>query len=283
MRTAGNKAFTMVELLIVILIIAILVTLVVPGIVRAVELAKQATCNTNVKAILAGLQQYASGSEEMPIVPASKWDVEIGTNRGVSPFALPGLDPKDPMPRNNSSNLWLLAREDHVSFESFVCPATTDTPDKKEDTRKLWDFRSALRVSYGLQNPYGWDGSLSVITPAGVALVADGSPYIEPYSGKTNGGKIRKNVKVAQWGGGGDGDQLKLQGNSPNHISEGQNVGYNDGHALWQEVASCGKDGDNIYSANGERNVAKQRTETSPDGVLKSDSKNNENDTLIWP
>ena len=273
MRTAGNKAFTMVELLIVIMIISILATLVIPSVIRAIALAKQAACNTNIQNILMGLKQYSNPSEEMPIVPQSSqwsWNTKIGTSRGSNPFTTVAG-------RNHSANLWLLAREDHVGLAAFVCPGTTDIPNDREEVKNYWDFKSSLRISYGLQSPYGWDGSLSILTPEGVVLVADGSPYVEPSAGN-NPGKIDTKRSVVDWGNdAGDGDEMRLWGNSPNHETEGQNVGYNDGRAEWKTAANCGKDGDNIYTATN------HRTNTSAGGNLTAGIKNNENDTLILP
>ena len=270
MRTAGNKAFTLVELLIVIMIIFILATLVVPSVIRAIELAKQAACNTNIKVIIQGLKQYSSVSEEMPIVPVSSWNTRIGTNLNSNPFTANSA-------RNHSANLWLLAREEHVSLAAFACPGTTDHHSEYQDARKYWDFGSSRNISYGLQSPYGWDGSLSILTPSGVVLVADGSPYVETSEG-SNPGKINTKRSVVDWGREGmDGNQMKLLGNSPNHESEGQNVGYYDGRAEWQTAANCGKDGDNIYSASN------HKTATSAGGRLTAGIKNNENDTLILP
>ena len=292
MRTARNKAFTMVELLMVIMIISILVTLVVPGIIRAVELGKQAACNTNIKVIIQGLNQYSNVSEEMPKVPVSSWNVAIGKNRNARPFAEPGRPELAPTERNHSANLWLLVREEHVSVAAFVCPATTDIPSQYQKVEDYWDFYRSEYISYGIQSPYGWDGSLTVLTPRGVVLIADGSPYVEPSAGN-DPGKIKKkgDLHIVDWGRSAgdilDGDTMKLYGNSPNHDSEGQNIGYSDGHAEWQEVAACGRDGDNIYTANDEADPKERRTATDAEGHLDvtraGGIKNNENDTLILP
>ena len=278
MKTAGNKAFTLVELLMVILIISILAMLVVPSVIRAVELARQAACNTNIQAISKALKQYSTAHQKMPIVPVSSWNVKIGTNRNSSnPFST-GAEPKE---RNHSANLWLLARESHVaSLSAFICPATTDIPSDRQEVELNWDFSSIRYISYGLQSPYGWDGSLSILGPADggdVVYIADGSPYVETSSGD-NPGKIDTNRSVVDWGDDNLGVEAKqLLGNSPNHDAEGQNVGYHDGRVEWKTVANCGKGGDNIYTATN------LRTGISAAGSLSAGIKNNENDTLILP
>jgi len=268
MRTAGNKAFTLIELLIVIMIIFTLATLIVPTLIRAVILARQTACNSNVQKIITGLSQYSTASQEMPKVPVTNWDTKIGKNRNTNPFNANSE-------RNHSANLWLLARGEHVAMAAFVCPGTTDSQNEREKVEDYWDFRSGLRISYGLQSPYGHGGSLSILTPEGVVLVADGSPYVQPEG--NNSGKL-KNVAVVDWGSEARSfEERQLFGNSPNHDSEGQNVGFLAGHAEWKTAANCGKGGDNIYSASNDPTMTNGR------GFLKDDSKNNENDTLILP
>jgi len=277
MRTTGNKAFTMVELLVVILIIAILATLLVPGLLRAITIAKQAACNTNIQAIGKGLKGYSTAHKKMPYVPVSSWNVKIGTNRDSNPF-FAGATLKA---RNHSANLWLLVREGYVGVSAFVCPSTTDISSVYQDAELTWDFSSSRYISYGLQSPYGWDGSLSIVGSAdgsaATVLIADGSPYVEISTGD-DPGKIDPNRGVVDWADNSMSVETKqLLGNSPNHNGEGQNVGYSDGKVEWKTVANCGKDGDNIYTA------ANHKTTVSAGGNLTAGIKNNENDTLILP
>lgn len=273
MRTAGNKAFTLIELIIVIMIIAILATLIVPTVRRAIALAQQAKCNTNIRTIITGLTQYDNACEVMPKVPVTTWNVAIGSGLNSNPFNAASA-------RNHSANMWLLAREDCVDLGAFVCPGTTDIKSEYQELRKYWDFGSSRYISYGLQSPYGYGGSLSRITPEGVVLAADGSPYVQTSEEKDPGKLRTGTIRPVPWSSDAmSGDDKQLYGNSPNHEHEGQNVGYIDGSAGWRTAANCGKDGDNIYSASN------HKTATSAEGVLNGNSmnKNNPNDTLILP
>ena len=293
MRTAGNKAFTLVELLMVIMIISILSTLVVPAVMRAVALARQSACRSNIRGIIQGLKGYSSVSEEMPTVPVGtrSWDVAIGTNWTSPPFRVPGGPEVTDKDRNHSANLWLLVRDEHAPPPGFVCPGTNDVQSERQNIKTTWDFASSEQISYGLQSPYGFDGSLSVLTPSSVVLVADGSPYVEQSTGD-NPGRIKSpaDLHIVDWGadsGGGEGDdsvndEAMLYGNSPNHNRDGQNVGYIDGKVEWRTGANCGKNGDNIYTATG-KDASDEETSTSPGGKLTSSIQNNENDTLILP
>jgi len=272
-RTVRNKAFTLVELLTVIMLIVIVTPLVVLSIIMTTTGGHRVKCNSNIRTIIAGLMQYSNECDEMPRVPTSDWNVRIGTNLKSNPFT-------GTRSYNHSANLWLLAREDCVDLPAFVCPATTDVRGDYQQLQPLdryWDFASSRNISYGIQSPYGYGDSLSRIQPAGVVLVADGSPYVQS-SEADDPGKIDPLRTVVNWGDETWSDEKKrLYGNSPNHNSERQNVGYLDGSAGWRTAANCGRNADNIYTASN------HKTKTSAGGLLREGVKNSENDTLILP
>jgi len=285
MRTTGKKAFTLVELLIVIIIIGILATLVVPSLIRVVKLARRSACQSAVHELINGMRQYSTAAGDMPKVPVSSWDTSIGSNRLSSPFDMQNDGTPPPAKaRNHSANLWLLAKRDYVSLEGFVCAATDDLPSTHQKVDKYWDFSSSRYISYGMQSPYGFGGSLNVLTPAGVVLIADGSPYVQSSTG-LNPGKIKENddLTIIDWGGNADGLVKMRLGNSPNHDGDGQNVGFWDGTVEWRSGAACGKNGDNIYTARNERVRDEDRDTDYGAGSLSSSIKNNPNDTLILP
>ena len=273
MRTAGKNGFTLVELMVVIAIIAVLAMLLVPGLSRAYIMTQRAKCATNVKNIVVGMKQYSNVAGAMPKVPVTSWNVAIGSSRASNPTTVSAA-------RNHSATLWLLVRGDHVPPSGFTCPSTYDEQNSQQRVDEYWDFASSHRISYGMQSPYGYGGSLSLLPPkdgSKVVWVADGSPYVESDAGD-DPGKIINNVDVIDWADSGlDGDTMMMRGNSPNHDGDGQNVAYSDGRAEWTTSANCGKDGDNIYTAND------HMTDTSPGGKLEPGVKNNENDTLILP
>jgi prepilin-type N-terminal cleavage/methylation domain-containing protein len=284
MRPPGNKAFTLVELLVVIIVIGILATLVVPAVLTVLDKGKQTACNQNVKGILQGLKQYSAAGEEMPMVPVKNWNVEIGTNVLVNPFSEPGKQTPTPRDRNHSANMWLLVRGEHVSMSSFICPGTLDTASDHQDIKRSWDFGNCPKnkgcipgrhLSYGMQSPYGYNSPLSVIVPLGVVLVADGSPY-------TDATGVISASRGVNWAGNDTDEEKRLRGNSRNHDSNGQNVGYKDGRAEWQEYANVGKNSDDIYSATNETDRDEEKS-TSQYGRLSATIKNNPNDTWILP
>jgi len=278
MKSAENKAFTLVELLVVIAIIGILATLIVPAIQNAIRMAQKAKCVGNVKVIVQALNQYAGSAaqQSMPKVPCgtsnTRWNTKIGSNRKSSPFVNTTLE------RNHSANLWLLVRGEHAPLTAFVCPSAGDVVSMHQEPDD-WDFAIGRYLSYGLQSPYGY-GSLSINTPVDVVLVADGSPYVEGDD-QTNPGKIDTHRSIVNWAGGAPLETKQQYGNSPNHRTQGQNVGFSDGSVTWRETADCGKNGDNIYSAA--KRTDNNNGETHPRGFLNAGIRNNENDTVILP
>jgi len=275
MKPVENKAFTLVELLIVIAIIAILTTLLVPAIQKAIFMAQRANCVGNVRVIVQGLRQYAGEAvrQSMPYVPCGSWNWQIGSNYRNRPL------PNNSSNRNHSANLWLLVRENHATPAAFVCPSAGDSESRHQDISRDWDFEHGRYISYGLQSPYGY-GSLSMHVHGDVVWVADGSPYVQrDYQDRP--GRIDTGRPVVNWGSGAALSTKQRYGNSPNHSHRGQNIGFPDGSVDWAETADCGKKGDNIYTAA--KGTKNNKGDTSPGGVINGGVKNNENDTVILP
>ena len=101
MRVRGNhqpeiisrkslRAFTLVELLVVIAIIAILVALLLPAVQAAREAARRVQCNNNLKQIGVAMHNYHSAHGRLPYGASAIFDHEPGGSWGA--FILPYLE-----------------------------------------------------------------------------------------------------------------------------------------------------------------------------------------------
>jgi len=293
-----GKGFTLIELLVVIAIIALLVSILLPSLNRAKELAKRSSCSVNQKGIINALVMYSNerGREQLPYVPlppvgvAHRWNRPIGVRRTINMF-----EAANPPHHNVSMNYWLLVRGEFTKVEAFVCPSTEDTVDPVRhdgassdlNEADFWDFVPAdddasmnkKHLSYGLQNPYGENRPLSVSATSGVAWVADSSPYVMTTPNMS--GLLDDSATVVDWEGADPIEAKREDGNSPNHMQEGQNVGYCDGAVAWHDVANCGYDKDNIYSAV--EASADDDVYTSQAGECLESSMNGVEDSFILP
>lgn len=81
----GRKAFTLVELLVVIAIIAMLVTLLLPAVQAAREAARKSACLNNMRQMGLGLFNYESATQKFPSAGQAKRGGD-GANAGQNVF-----------------------------------------------------------------------------------------------------------------------------------------------------------------------------------------------------
>ena len=140
-----RRAFTLVELLVVVAIIALLVALLLPAVQAARSAARRSTCANNFKQVALATLNYASIHDTLPPMTdtrfpgESEWDYKVGWRFTVLPF----LEEKglfealgDPfswdyelaIPTRSNADTLKLSTERPAVVQSFLCPSTPGTP-----------------------------------------------------------------------------------------------------------------------------------------------------------
>jgi prepilin-type N-terminal cleavage/methylation domain-containing protein len=261
-----TKAFTLVELLVVVGIIGMLAGMLIPSIQTAMRIAEAAACMANLRSIGTAVGIYQQQNDQSwPWIPnvTSDWSkVPTGTNRDADP----GQDPKKPGDRSITALLFLLVR-DRQSPRLFLCPgddgAEEDTPTRWDDDNDAatasvyyWDFAESRNVSYSVQAP-----------------VRKGEKYLNGMSDEegaavTVGDKTRA-ASDSDWQPGALTEQTSREevrrNLSDNHRSIGViNVLRADFSVFQAKRPDIGIDRDNIYTASGQKEAG-DREATSLD------------------
>ncbi|MDD4892188.1 MAG: type II secretion system protein [Phycisphaerae bacterium] len=261
-----RNAFTLIELMVVVLIIGLLIAILLPSLGAAMESGRRAQCLANLSGFGKALTIYKSNNNGVfpMIANATKADGTAGTAQAC----------------DTQASLWLLVASGGSSPDAFVCPTdklaggvvtfsgtkSSTVPFPLVDPTGVVNATASANTkrcySYSYQIPNGFNtkGSPSAdnANATKFAIMADRAPFTEA-AGLTAGLALAE-ITAADWKTAGAA-VAKLQGvtsdkkqllNSPNHRGEGQNVLFQDGHAGWRGNPWCGINDDNIYTvANG--------------------------------
>jgi type II secretory pathway pseudopilin PulG len=290
-----SRAFTIVELLLVVSLMAILLTMFVPTFSSVMRKGKDTLCLANLSGAGKGMSAYATefnsyypnrgfgpGTTRFDYMGASiTTEVNDPPNAGQAANAAIN---------SNSRNLYVAVRTGRVEARMFNCPLTTDKVAPATIGGGLcYDFSSSgngfqrtLSYSYQLQfltrkdvngNVTGVGHPLRKTALTGMAILADRNPMFN-YGDAVSGGYKASSVLAVPV----SPTPFPV---SPNHDNRGQNVVYVDGHGGLQTAVTAGVDGDNIYSAWNMTNPAKPDKAT---GTLNVDSMpQDDNDNLLVP
>ncbi|MHC4983934.1 MAG: type II secretion system protein [Planctomycetota bacterium] len=246
---SGRKAFTLVELMVVISIIATLVMIIMPAFSRARELARQRVCATNLNAVGKTAGVYAQSNDNaLPCHQEASADV----------FSV-GFEYKSPTDPNasygcNTRGWFGLLRSMGMSIGAFMCPSDNALDKTTYPTSVCYDFRPSANgapLSYSFQITKRRTGFLpewplfSAMEDPGLAIAADFNGlcrWIELTDTVCRAGKDPD----VPWGD-------RFAANSANHDREGQNVLRLDNSVRFMRHLLCGlEDGeglpDNIYT-----------------------------------
>jgi prepilin-type N-terminal cleavage/methylation domain-containing protein/prepilin-type processing-associated H-X9-DG protein len=262
MSSSGKsvRAFSLIELLVVLGILAILLSIFVPYVAKVRETDHRARCAENLRTVMSALQTYASANHGT--FPRVTYDPAHNPNgyAAYSGAVAPNPFARDTQvhPNDVTASLWLLVRSGLLKPGIFICPATDDTRDPADasEWKRRSNFGSAGHLSYSYASPFSSAAgyTLNDYLPADFALMADLNP------GRSASGS---DVTRPSW----DSPPLDMApANSMNHGRAGQNVLYTDGHVQFQTTPYCGVGRgalrDNIYTAL--RSVPVQKGQNPP-------------------
>lgn len=244
-----KRAFTLVDLLVVIATIALLMSVLMPALARLRQRAFRIDCGTNLSQIGKAMYFYANDYDnDFPRAggPNSKWGRTPNwqAHNLSDAFSLKHGDGQATI----SASLYLLVKYEDVAPKSFICKAEPRISQFKsskygirdKELRDLWDFGPdpSRHCSYSYHLPYG-KYSLTVSNLPGMAVVADRNPWIQsPFAKAKDFSKFDPN---------GTNKQIS-NGNTTAHKDDGQNVLYVDEHVTFEKKSFCGVKDDNIYT-----------------------------------
>ena len=226
MRTNYNKAFTLIELLIVIAIIAILSAILFPVFATAREKARQTACASNEKQIGLGLMQYVQDNDK-------SYPLGLVTDRGVG---------------------WAGQIMPYVkASQVFTCPSDTTIAGGQNSAISYAMNQSTIWAAPNCTAPYQASQftsppvTIMVFEVAGVAwFPATDAPYFGSWSSSPTGngmapynfyyghaavsGQVGYSTGVFPYNGESSSDPTYAPG--PRH-SNGSNFIFADGHVKW--------------------------------------------------
>jgi len=229
------RAFTLVELLVVISIIAILATLLMPSLSKAITMYQRRTgCQANQSQILKACRTYMiNGNTTLPSVHPTftNWaDMEEGNPGGLWLLVKKGLCPRRVFvcPEARNVREWEAPRLDANSFFYFPGRGVSTLSYSYISMVRSDDYRLADRMTMANIEP-----TLVVLADQNPRCTP-GTRQVLPYDQTEDAANL-------------DDEQKR---NSLNHKRYGQNLAKMDGSALWQYDPNDPTDDNDIYATD---------------------------------
>ncbi|MBL8878787.1 MAG: prepilin-type N-terminal cleavage/methylation domain-containing protein [Phycisphaerales bacterium] len=137
-RSLVGRAFSLIELLVVVAIIAILISILVPGLRESRERGRRAKCAANLHNIGAAWQQYLQSNNDFFMTPGG--NVQWFYGGKVEIYAVPGPAPRNPRELNRYLSLDPYGNR---AAEIFHCPSDRGAiglPDAESQDRTTYDY-----------------------------------------------------------------------------------------------------------------------------------------------
>ena len=152
-----QKAFTLIELMVVVSIIALLAAMLLPALQRALEQTRRASCMNNLKGAGTALGLYSQNyNNTYPLLPGQKWDATPDGTEWISSAGLPtgNVTTDWGVSRSVTSLVFMLIRNGEAP-KLFCCPSDsyaqpdTQITDTNNNGAFNWDFSYGQTITGG--------------------------------------------------------------------------------------------------------------------------------------
>ncbi len=173
MPRTTRKAFTLVELLVVITIIGMLMALLLPAVQAAREAARRATCINNQKQLSFAMLNFESSRRYFPGCRSALPD---GPNASWVVFLFPYLE------RNDLWNAWMGGSATQVRIDFMVCPSNPPTTTAAGTSVNAYVVNTGKASGGTPSNDIRWGVCLDQVSAPKARVSLD---YISQHDGAT--------------------------------------------------------------------------------------------------
>jgi prepilin-type N-terminal cleavage/methylation domain-containing protein/prepilin-type processing-associated H-X9-DG protein len=240
---SARRAFSLVELLVVLAIISILLGILLPAMEHVRHQGYIDKCASNLRQIGLAISIYTN--ENQGNYPRTLYDPAQPLNMGTGFSASDPFQPAGVSANDLTAAPYLLLRTQHLPAEIFICPYNDATSYFVDDAdpQKHSNFTDWKKnLAYSFANPY----PVQSVADAGYRLTnhlhsdfpvaSDLNPGAMPPRADVTAATLHASSRVIE------------DANSLNHEQDGQNVLYADGHVDFQDTPLCGIAHDNIFT-----------------------------------
>jgi prepilin-type N-terminal cleavage/methylation domain-containing protein len=208
-----GRAFTLIEILTVVMIIGLLVAILLPSLGRGLELGRRTNCKASIKQVVQACMAYAREPITQPclVLPAASFAAGNWSKASGNP-----------------SCLWPLVTNNYCSPQTFLCPSVDG-------------LQPASSGGTGFGNNFGYSYQSMLAAGGGIRTY---NTQNTPMNMVIFGDQNPRNISSA-----GAHDNSASHG-AVRGKNEGQNFGSLDGHVIWTNISRVGTS-DWIYEGNG--------------------------------